>query len=144
MAKNFKSRQMVKILVIFFLLSQSLLFGQSINQKGLSITPIVDGGYPENYIQDFRVEYQDSGRCTDESFIELVTEGGWITLKPIKFRVSCDIISWGRLSSEKDLEILKNYPLLLVRIQNPQTDHVYYFIIEEKYELQKIIKDVYR
>lgn len=144
MAKNFKSRQMVKTLISILLFFPSVIFCQSINQKGLSITPIIDGGYPENYIQDFRVEYQDSGRCTDESFIELVTEGGWIALKPIKFKVSCDIISWGRLKYEQDIEILKNYPLYLVRIQNPQTDHVYYFIIEEKYELQKIIKDVYK
>ena len=85
-----------------------LTFSQSLVQGDLVLTPIIDGMEPYQFIQDFKIQYTDSGRCTDESFVELITEGGHVSLKPIKFSVSCKIVSWGRIKDENYRYILLN------------------------------------
>jgi hypothetical protein len=118
----------------------SLAFSQSLIQGDLVLTPIVDGIEPYQFIQDFRIQYTDSGRCTDESFVELITEGGHVSLKPIRFAISCKIVSWGRIANEKDMSILLNYPIIMVRIENPQSENIFYFKIEDTEKIRSILK----
>jgi len=128
---------MKKLLLLSLLLTFSL--HSQVVQKNLVITPIVDGDPPYSYVQDFRVTYVDSGRCTDESFIELILDSGYVALKPINFRISCEIVSWGR-ANQSGIEMLKTQKLRYVRILNPQTDHVYYYKINDPEAIQKILK----
>lgn len=131
---------MVRYLFILLFMIPMSTFSQSLVQGDLIITPIIDGIEPYEYIQDFRIQYKDSGRCTDESFVDLITDGGHVTLKPIRFAVSCEIVSWGRIKSEKDREILMNNNLILVRVLNPQSENVYYYKIEDGGKIRTILK----
>lgn len=128
---------MKKLLILSFLLTVNL--HSQVVQKNLTINPIIDGEYPYSYVQDFRITYVDSGRCTDVSFIEFITDSGYVTLKPINYRISCEIVSWGR-ASKSGIELLKTQKLRYVRIQNPQTDNVYYYKIGNPEAIQKILK----
>jgi hypothetical protein len=131
---------MVRLFFLLAFIFPSLAFSQSLIQGDLVLTPIVDGIEPYQFVQDFRIQYTDSGRCTDESFVELITEGGYVSLKPIKFSVSCKIVSWGRIASDKDRYILLNYPLILVRVQNPQSENIFYYKIEDTDKIRSILK----
>lgn len=131
---------MVKLFFLLLFIFPSLTFSQSLIQGDLVLTPIVDGTEPYQFIQDFKIQYIDSGRCTDESFVELITEGGHVSLKPIKFSVSCKIVSWGRIENEKDRYILLNYPLIMVRVQNPQSENIFYYKIEDTDKIRSILK----
>lgn len=131
--ETYDMRTLLLLLLPFFCQAQVV-------QKNLTIVPIVDGVYPQTFVQDFRVTYKDSGRCTDESFIELITDSGTAYLKPIRFKVSCDIVSWGRADDEA-IQLLRNNELRFVRILNPQTNHIYYYKIEQPRGLQRILRE---
>jgi hypothetical protein len=133
------------ILLTFFLLSASFVLIETeppreFKQDDLVIKPLVDNeGEPEAFIQDFRVTYSDPGRCTDVSFIEFITDSGHVTLKPINYRISCEIVSWGR-ATDKEIKLLRRRPLIAVRIENPQSENVRYWIIKDQTALQKLLK----
>ncbi len=95
---------------------------------------------PSGKTTDIQVIYRDPGRCTDVSFIELITDSGHVALKPIKYQMSCQIVSWGRITSDYDYEKLKSRPLLAIRIENPASESVYYFQINDKDYLRKILR----
>jgi hypothetical protein len=129
---------MLRILLLsFFILTTSFIVEKisrpvELRQADLIIRPIVDNeGESEAFIQDFRIVYQDPGRCTDVSFIELITDSGHVTLKPINYRISCEIVAFGR-ATESEIALLRRRPLLAVRIENPQSNNVRYWIIEDR------------
>lgn len=114
-------------------------FSQALIQGDLQILPIVDNaGTPYAYVRDFRIQYVDSGRCTDVSFIELVTDSGFVQLKPVNYRISCVIVAWGRATKE-DIALLKRRPLVAVRVMNPQSENIFYFLIKNQRELQNLL-----
>jgi hypothetical protein len=130
------------LLLAFFILSTSFIVEENtrpieLRQADLIIRPLVDNeGEPEAFVQDFRIVYQEPGRCTDVSFIEFITDSGHVTLKPINYRISCEIVAFGRATKE-DISLLKRRPLLAVRIENPQSNTVRYWIIEDQQFLKK-------
>jgi|688.fasta_scaffold683933_2 hypothetical protein len=133
---------MVRMFSLWLVLLSSHLVAQSLVEGDLILTPIIDGIKPYQDISDFKIEYPDSGRCTDESLVDLITEGGFITLEPVRFGVSCDIVSWGRIKSNADKYIISTYPLKLVRIQNPQSGHIYYFTIKDRDNVRSTFKKI--
>jgi hypothetical protein len=132
-------------LLTFFLLSFSFVYQptetpREFRQNDLVIRPIIDNeGEYGAFIQDFRVVYTDPGRCTDVSFIEFITDSGHVALKPVNYRISCEIVAFGR-ATEKDIDLLKKRPLLAVRIENPQSENVRYWVIRDQTALQKLLK----
>ncbi len=105
----------------------------------MQIRPLIDNeGTPYEYVQDFRIQYVDSGRCTDVSFIEFITDSGFVQLKPVNYRISCVIVAWGRVTQD-DIKLLKTRPLIAVRVMNPQSENIFYYLIKNQWELQKLL-----
>ena len=124
---------------LFFLLICLPLFSQAqLVQPGLMMTVHQDLNGATREIQ---ITYRDPERCTDESFIELVTDSGHVSLKPIKHRMSCQIISWGYIVSQEDFNKLKTRPLLSIRIENPYSENVYYYQIKDQDYLRRALRN---
>jgi hypothetical protein len=124
---------------LFFLLIISPFFASAqLIQPGLMMTVHQD---EEGKTREIQVTYRDPERCTDESFIELVTDSGHVSLKPIKHRMSCQIVSWGYIVSREDFNRLKSRPLLTVRIENPYSDNVYYYQVKDQDYLRRALRN---
>ena len=127
----------MKLLTLLFLLLP--LWGSAqLLQPGLLLTVQQD---PSGRNRDIEVIYRDPGRCTDESFIDLITEAGHVALKPVRHHMSCQIVSWGRITTDEGLQMLKTSPLIMVRIENPASESVYYFPVTDKNYLMRVLKD---
>jgi len=118
--------------IIIMVLLPLLSFSQIIKEEKTSLTFIIDGE-EKKFIRDIKIEYYDKGFCTDITLIELIFDNGdFIILSPLKYGLSCgNIINYNRIKSKDDYDLLLNKKLIFIRVQNPQTENIYYHMISE-------------
>jgi hypothetical protein len=130
---NYEMKRLLLIIALLPLMSKAQLV-----QPGLILSVHSDASGSTKEIQ---VIYRDPGRCTDVSFIELITDSGHVALKPIKHQMSCQIVSWGRIISTDDYRLLRARPLKAIRIENPESENVYYYQVTDENYLRRVLRD---